>query len=129
MSLVRLSLLAAALTFIISALVSLVSPQSLAEMVELAPSPVGFMELRAVYGGFFLGLGVFFLLCFSRQSWFRPGLVAQICVMGGVVVVRLVTLVLVGPPSLNLAMLFALEAGVLVLSVVALRGSNVRTAV
>jgi hypothetical protein len=129
MNLVRLSFLAASLTFMSSALVSLASPQRLADMVELSPSRVGFMELRAVYGGLFIGLGVFFLLCFSRESWFRPGLVAQVCVMGGIVTVRLLTLVLEGAPSLNLVMLLALEAGVLVLGAVALRSLSSKPAV
>ena len=126
MSFVRLSILAAALTFVGSALVSLASPQRLAQMVEFAPSPVGLMEVRAVYGGVFLGVGVFFALCACRESWFRPGLVAQICVMGGVVAVRSVSLALDGAPSVLLVMLFALETAVLVLGVVALRSLNVR---
>jgi len=123
-SFARISILVAALTFAISGVIWLASPQHLAEMVELSPSPVGLMELRAVYGGCFLGLGTFFLLCALRESWFRPGVVAQICVMGGFVAVRLLTLVLAGPPSVVLVILFAFEAGGLVLGAVALRGLN-----
>ncbi|MBM4245288.1 MAG: DUF4345 domain-containing protein [Deltaproteobacteria bacterium] len=121
MNLPRLSLLAAALTFIGSALMPLASPQRLAAMVEFGASPVGLMEIRAAYGGLFLGTGTFFLLCAGRESWFRPGLAAQICLMGGFVAARALSLAVDGMPSLMLAMLFACEATVLGLGVVALR--------
>jgi hypothetical protein len=53
------------------------------------PTPIALMEIRGVYGGFFSGTGLFFLLFAGNDVWLRPGLVTQASIMSGLVLGRL----------------------------------------
>jgi Domain of unknown function (DUF4345) len=55
----------------------------------------GLVEIRAMYGGLQLGLGLFFLLALNRPRWVRAGLVLQVCILGGLVIGRIFGLVVV----------------------------------
>jgi hypothetical protein len=68
----------------------------------------------------FLGLGAFFLLAAVR-AWYRSGLSAQVCLMGGFVGARSLSVLVDGAPSPFLVILFAGEAALLGLGLVALR--------
>jgi hypothetical protein len=61
-----------------------------------ASNPAGLIELRALYGGLELGLGIFLLLCAARPDWRRPGLWAVLLGNGGIGLVRLVGIALTG---------------------------------
>jgi hypothetical protein len=118
MKLARLSLSVMAATFLSLGLMSLIAPKNLTQLVELSmPTPVAVMEVRALYGGLFFGIGAFFLVFARRDEWFRPGLVAQAGVMGGFVLGRTLGILLDGAPSPFIA---ALLAGEVVMVVVAL---------
>ena len=110
MKLARLSLYVMAVTFLGLGLMSLVAPTNLTLLVELAmPTPIAVMEVRGVYGGLFFGIGAFFLVFARQDSWLRAGLVAQLGVMGGFVLGRIVGIVLGGAPNLFIATLLAGE--------------------
>jgi hypothetical protein len=89
---------------------SLVAPTNLTPLVEIfMPTRIAVMEVRGVYGGLFFGIGFFFLLFARRDSWLRPGLIAQCGIMGGFVLGRTVGILLGGAPNLLIAALLAGE--------------------
>jgi len=55
----------------------------------------GTVEIRALSGGLELGIGLFFLLALNRPKWFRPALVAQVCLLGGLSLGRILGLLIV----------------------------------
>lgn len=122
MKFARLSLYVMAVTFLGLGAMSLVAPTNLTSLVELSmPTPIAIMEVRGVYGGLFFGIGSFFLVFAQRDAWARPGLVAQIGVMGGFVLGRTIGIVLGGAPNLFMSALFAGEVFMVVVALVALR--------
>jgi hypothetical protein len=54
-----------------------------------APTATARADVRAQYGGFTLGLGVFLLLCVRRREWTGPGLLASGCTLSGFALARL----------------------------------------
>lgn len=79
---------------------SLIAPSLLMPLVEIAmPTPIAIMEVRGVYGGFFFGTGLFFLLSARITAWLRPGLSAQASVFGGFVLERVVGIASGGAPT------------------------------
>ncbi len=118
----RLSLYVMALAFLGLGAMSLVAPTNLTPLVELGlPTPIAIMEVRGVYGGLFFGIGSFFLLFARRDEWMRPGLVAQVGVMGGFVFGRTVGIVLGGLPNLFISALLAGEVLIVAVALAALR--------
>lgn len=104
-------------------LLFLISPQALTEMVDTTmPTPVSTMDIRAVYGGMFLGIGAFWILAASRDRLLRPGLVSLAMTMGGLVVGRTAGLADGRPNALVLGLYVVEVAGTLV-ALVALRSS------
>ena len=53
----------------------------------------GLVEVRAMYGGLQLGIGLFFLLALNRPKWVRAALVAQVCLVSGLALGRIFGLV------------------------------------
>src|SRR5262249_10683191 len=54
---------------------SLIVPTNLTKLVEIAmPTNVATMEVRGVYGGFFVGTDFFFLMFARHDAWLRPAL-------------------------------------------------------
>ena len=92
-----------------------------AEAQIVLPTPVAVQEVRGVYGGFFLGTGLYLLLCARRKPWLRHGLVALSAIMGGLVLGRVLGLVLDGPANALLYLLLAAEVVGLVLALYLLR--------
>jgi pimeloyl-ACP methyl ester carboxylesterase len=122
MALARFSLYAVALGLVSVGAVFLIAPTILTTTADiLLPVPVARMEIRGVYGGFFVGTGVFFLLCARRHAWLRPGLVAQASIMGGLVLGRGIGIVVDGAPSSYIVGLLAIELLALITAVVALK--------
>ena len=66
--------------------------------IEL-PTPSAVIDFRATYGGLEIGLAVFFAICALRNSWLRPGLVAQVVSLGGFAFGRIIGLILNGTPQ------------------------------
>ena len=100
MTLARFSLYAVALGVVSVGAVFLIAPTTLTTTVGIPLlGPVARMEIRGIYGGFFIGTGVFFLLCASHQALLRPGLLAQASTMGGLVLGRVLGVVVDGAPS------------------------------
>jgi hypothetical protein len=77
MRLARAVLILAAVVFALIGLGFLIAPVAWASVVEIAlPTATARTDLRATYGGFDLGVGLFFGLCARRLEWIRPGLAA-----------------------------------------------------
>lgn len=70
-------------------------------------------DIRAIYGGMELGIGVFFLTCAMRRDFVRIGLFASACVLIGMATSRFVGLLLDGfwQPAQLLFMLIEAAAG------------------
>jgi hypothetical protein len=108
--------------FLILGALFLVAPGALTATTQVAlPTPVAVQEIRAVYGGFFLGVGLYLLLCALRVSGLRQGLVALVMIMGGLVIGRFFGFAIDGPANTQLYVLTASEVVGLVLALVLLR--------
>ncbi len=77
----------------------LLSPEGLMEATGLTGSPAGVTDVRATYGGFQIGFGIFMILAASRPAFVGIALFATAIVVGSVGVGRGVGLVLDGSPS------------------------------
>ena len=120
--LARYSLYVFGLGFLGFGVIFLISPTTLNTLSEVAlPTSISMMEIRAVYGGFFSGVGFFLLLCAWNESWLRVGLVAQASIMGGLLLARTLSLIVDGAPSLFIAVLSASEIVGFVIALGALR--------
>jgi hypothetical protein len=121
----QISLYAVAINFLGEGALSLVAPANLTALVGITmPTSVSVMEIRGVYGGFFFGTGLFFLLFTRRNSWLRPGLVAQASIFGGFVLARVLSIVVGDRPNLFVSALVAGEIIGLVVALILLRGLN-----
>src|SRR6188474_3350652 len=71
-------LLLAASVFIGIGVLFLFAPAEWARVVQIElPTPMSRTDLRATYGGFDLGFGIFLALCGLWPAWVPPGLVAM----------------------------------------------------
>ena len=117
----RVALALGALGFVAFGAVLLVAPTLLAVVDVGVPSAAARSDVRAVYGGVELGLGLFLGACVSRPTWHHAGLAAQCLALGGAVAGRLVSLVLDGGPNRVSLVFLAVEAAGAVLALAALR--------
>ena len=84
MNLARILLLLGALVFIFIGVVFLAAPVEWGRVVQIElPTPMARTDLRATYGGFDLGFGIFLGLCAFRREWHRPGLAAAAIALAG----------------------------------------------
>ena len=121
MGLARFSLGATSLAFFIFGFWLLVAPQALGDIGIQLATPSAQVEIRAMYGGFEIGMGVFFLLAAMRPEWFRPALVLQVVSLLGLGGTRLITL-LMTPGADRLMYFFAgLELFAVVIGFIALK--------
>ena len=75
----------------------LVAPEGLLGLMKIQVSPErALLEIRAMYGGLELGLGVFFIVAVFRERWIRAALGAQFLVLGGMGSTRLLALLFAG---------------------------------
>jgi hypothetical protein len=116
----RVYLAVVGLAFVGFGLVFTFSPERLGSIIDLPiATPAARTDIRAMYGGLELGLGVFLLVCLSRLDFVRVGLLAAACAFTGLAGGRLVGLVADGfLQPLNLVV-FAVEAAGALLAFVA----------
>jgi hypothetical protein len=117
----RLALTLGALGFVAFGASLLVAPTLLAVVDLGMPTAAARSDVRAVYGGLELGVGLFLAACARRPAWHRPGLVAQSLALGGAVAGRLASFTADGVPNTFSFAFFALEAAGAVLALAALR--------
>ncbi|MBY0279776.1 DUF4345 domain-containing protein [Candidatus Binatia bacterium] len=72
--------------------------------------PTAHSEIRAAYGGMHVGMGLFLLVCALRPALQVVGLWADLCIMGGLLLGRLVSVVVDGIPAGFALALLAAEA-------------------
>jgi len=73
------------------------NPNEMAVMVSIVlPDAGGRTDVRAMYGGFEFGFGIFLLLCAFRREFVRVGLFAAACTLLGMATARSIGLVLDG---------------------------------
>jgi hypothetical protein len=68
----------------------IVKPAALRGVGVVAENADGRAELRAMYGGFELGIAAFLGLCLLRPDFTEPGLWMQLLALGGVGIGRLI---------------------------------------
>ena len=121
MKLARFSLGATALAFFILGFWLLIAPQGLGNIGIQLLNDSARVEIRAMYGGFEIGIGIFFLIAALRPAWFRAALTLQAVSLLGLGGVRLAAL-LMAPNAEKILYLFcALELTAVAVAVVALR--------
>lgn len=100
------------------------APDSQVGLVNVGvPNATARADVRAQYGGFTLGMGVFLLVCFARKEWTAAGLAASACTLTGFVLARVFSVIVDGPVSPAIFYLMAGEGSGAVLSVVGWRVS------
>ncbi|AHG89119.1 Protein of unknown function DUF4345 [Gemmatirosa kalamazoonensis] len=115
-----LALTLGALGFLAFGVTVLAAPGLLAVIDVTAATATARSDVRAVYGGMELGVGVFLVLCARRAEWRRAGLAAQALAMGGVVTGRVVSLAVDGVPRPIALGFWAVELAGALLAIVAL---------
>jgi hypothetical protein len=99
----------------------LIAPKQMLKKIDVKPtSGTGKAELRAMYGGFELGLAAFFAYCAVNDNMAEAGLLAQTLSLGGLALGRLGGIVADRPKPIMYP-LFAAEAGAAVLGAAALK--------
>jgi hypothetical protein len=77
MTLARIALTVAALVLVGIGVGFLAVPVPWASIVDIVlPTAMARTDLRATYGGFDVGIGVFLAVCALHKEWIRPGLAA-----------------------------------------------------
>jgi hypothetical protein len=121
MNLSRIALITAASGFAGFGVACLIRPKSMLARVDVrARSARGTTELRAMYGGFELGLGAFFGVAALKPQWSRPALLVQALGLGGLAASRLAGILRNHPRGLLMPALFVAEASTAVLGAAAL---------
>jgi hypothetical protein len=124
LALPRTSLGLAGVTFVGVGLAFLIDPDRLSSIVEIeARRPRASIELRAMYGGFELGLGVFFLVAAARSRWTRAALAAQVLTLSGLALGRLWGMFVTNTDRLML-LFAAIDIGGAVVGAIAFRAAK-----
>jgi hypothetical protein len=121
----RIALLLAALVFAVVGAGFLIVPVQWAAIVDISvPTAMARTDLRATYGGFDLGIGVFLGVCALRSRWIRPGLAALGLAAAGYAGGRLLGILAEGTATPLMLAFAALEIGTAVAAWVLLRRSS-----
>lgn len=98
------------------------APEPMAGFVDVALGGVtADNDVRAVYGGANVGLGVFLALAATRPAWQRPALVAMALALGGMATARLLSWGVAGLPGPLAYLLHASEVAGVAFAWLALR--------
>ncbi len=120
-SLARVVLGVTGLVWMVIGLWALADPRGLADLVDLRiESPLGRLEIRAMYGGFSVALGLLHGVAASRRAWLAQGLVVTGFLTVGLLSGRLLTVALEGVSSPTALMLIGAESAGLTVMAVAL---------
>lgn len=104
----------------------LLSPEQLTSQVGTEmPTATSMMDIRAVYGGLFAGVGAFWVYSARTPALQRPGLVSLAFAMVGLVIGRTVGLT-DGSPNALIIGLFAVEVIGAAVAIAALRAQRAR---
>jgi len=115
-SVAKAGLLFAALVFVIIGGGFLVAPVEWAAIADIVlPTAMARTDLRATYGGFNVGMGLFVACCAFRSEWMRPGVLGVALAAVGYGGGRLVGIVVEGTASP--VMLFFLVLEVVIASI------------
>jgi hypothetical protein len=95
---------------IVSGLVCATATETLTGMAGITATPSGVTDLRAVYGGFQIGLGVFLLWCRSDPARIPAGLLALGLAVGSLGALRVIGLLVDGEPNAFHAANLTIEA-------------------
>jgi len=109
MNFARFSLAATALAFFFFGVWLLVQPEALGRLGIQLPTDSAKVEIRAMYGGFEIGIGAFFLLALRQPQWYRPALLLQTLALAGLGLTRLVAALVAVAPHPMLFAFCALE--------------------
>lgn len=121
MSIGRFSIILSVIVFGSFGVAFLLFPLFMASIVGIElPTPSAVIDFRATYGGLEIGLAVFLAICAFKESWIRPGLVAQAASLGGFAVGRIIGLILDGTPQPIIYYLLVAESAGCVLGLFAL---------
>ena len=121
MNLSRLSLATTAAGFLGFGIACLVRPKTMLKKVDIdATSNTGTTELRAMYGGFEIGLGAWYAYCAAKQQYVKPALIAEVAGLGGLVATRFASILAKRPRPIMYPIL-AFEAATLTTGAIALK--------
>ncbi|HEX8927253.1 MAG TPA: DUF4345 family protein [Terriglobales bacterium] len=122
MTLSRIALLTSTCALAGFGIYGLVAPKRMLKVVDVRPSSrKGTTELRAMYGGFELGLAAFFAVAMLRPELERAALWAHTLSLSGLAATRLGSILYDRPNGALLKALVAVEGGTAVLGAAALR--------
>jgi len=94
MGLVKAVLILSGLVFLGFGIAFLADPEGLAKMAGLRfAQPRASAEIRAMYGGLQVGLGLFFLVASHRTRWIRAALAVQALTLFGLAGGRLIGMI------------------------------------
>jgi hypothetical protein len=111
-----------AVVFLAFGVAFLLAPRTLAGWLEIeAATPSALADLRAMYGGLPLAVGVFFVLGLREPGWLAPALFATAACSGGLAVARVYSIFASGVPSTLIFVFLALEIASLAWATVAYR--------
>ena len=103
----------------------LIEPTTMASAIGLIPeSPAGFTELRAVYGGLEIALGIFLVVTGCRANWSEIGLWLLLSCYGGITTGRIIGILLDQPDDIFTLELLSFEAGSLLIAILLVFGKK-----
>jgi len=109
-SVAKIGLLIAALVFIVIGAGFVVFPAQLAALTDIVlPTAMARTDLRATYGGFNVGIGLFIGCCALRPAWLRPGVLGVALAAVGYGGGRLLGMVVEGTASPLMLFFLVLE--------------------
>jgi len=95
----------------------LVVPVEWAAVAEIVlPTPMARTDLRATYGGFNVGMGIFLALCALREEWIRPGVLGVALAAAGYGGGRLIGILAEGTASSWMLFFLTVELAITVVS-------------
>lgn len=96
------------------------STLSVSSGIEI-PTPVARLEVRSG-GGLYIGIGLFFAMAARQDGLLRIGLVAQLAMMAGLVIGRIIGIFVDGSPGMFSVFWLGLESLMCVVALIALSG-------
>jgi hypothetical protein len=119
-----------ALVFVDFGAAFLAKPQALAQLLDIElGSASALADMRAMYGGLPLALGILFFSALRRAAWLAPGLLLVIATSAGLALGRLYSMPASGLPAPAIFVLLASEVASLVWGLLAFRALEVRAPV